>query len=416
MAATVIWHSSLLTGAPTLTNAWGSLVALLDACLVNGYGVKTVATLTSTSAGVATATVTAGHAFVMGQVVQIAGCAQSNYNGNWTVTSVTATTFSYQMDVPGTVRTATTTTSITAKTPGLGWTKPYSTTNKAAYKGVGGTGNMLLVDNALRSGYTTTWAKWAAVGIVSAMSSISTITGIQAPYDPSRPTRNWSEAPVGDDWGWAKWIHGRVGGRLQDGDGGAGNREWRLVGNGTLFYLWVKQSLSWGGYVMYAFGDVNSYVSAGDATGTILIATEASYEASSGDGTGGGVAVSQGYQGKWMLRPWTQLGLPVRVCGVPTLHLLDNQLGSGRGPMPYPHGPDNGLWLTPTQLMEEGASLIRGEMPGLYWMPQYKPVGSGVIIDQVIDGTARQLMTQSFGGYTGEDAGFLMAVDITGPW
>lgn len=417
MAASVFFHASYLSGAPTLTNTWGSLTALLDACLVNGYGVKAVATLTSTAAGVATVTITGGHAFVIGQVVQIAGAAQSNYNGNWTVLSITSTTITYQMDVPGTVRTATTTTSITAKTPALGWTKPNYGTARGSYRAPAGNRNYLVVDNSQRAGYDAGWAKWASVGIASAMTGVNpiTITGIQAPYDPTNPGRNWTQQGGGGDWGWSKWVHARQYGWLDAGDGGAGNRNWLLIGDDKFFHLFLKQSTAWGGFVHYAFGDVKSYVTSGDATGTLLISSDGSYESQPGEANEVGLAISLAYRGKWLLRNHTQLGLPVRAAGAPPLHLINAAMASGRGPMPYPHGPDNGLWLMPSLLVEEELNTVRGAVPGLYITPQYKPVGHGALIQQSIGGTTRTLMSVGLQGWS-EDAGGLVFVDLTGPW
>ncbi|ASM75878.1 hypothetical protein VITFI_CDS3246 [Vitreoscilla filiformis] len=417
MAASVFWHANYLAGAPQLTNAWGSLTALLDACLVNGYGVKTIATLTSTVAGVATATVTGGHAFVAGQVVEIAGCAQANYNGRWTVLSAQATSFTFQLDDPGSIRTATTTTSITAKTPSLGWSKPNTGTNRGAYRAPTGNRNLLVVDNSQRAGYDSAWAKWASVGIASAISGINPIvvTGIQAPYDPTNPARNWTTAGTGGDWGWAKWIHARQYGWLNEGDGGAGNRDWLLVGDGVMFYLWVKVSTGWGGFAQYAFGDVSSYVAAGDATGTVLVATESANEDQPGSGNSFGLGESLAYAGKWLLRNHTQQGLPVKCAATPALHMANGVLTSGRGPMQYPHGPDNGLWLTPTLCVQEGMNSVRGTFRGLYWMPQYKPVGHGAVFDQVVRNTTRRMMAVAWQGYS-EGDGVTMAIDLTGPW
>lgn len=417
MAATVMWHTSAQSGAPQVTNAWGSLVALLDAVLVNGWGSKTVATLTSTAAGVATATVTAGHTFVKGQVVQVAGATETGYNGYWTVTGITATTFTYQMDVPGTVRTATTTTSITAKASPCRWTKTFTGTNKGAYRGSSAsTTNHLLVDNSLRSGYTTTWAKFASVGIVSALSDVNTITGIQAPYEVTNPTRNWVTGANASEPGWAKWWHGRS--DLYDvkmGDGGTGNRDWVLVGNGKFFYLFVKAAPgnTYGGYYAYAYGDLTSYAVAGDSTGTLLVASEAASEGWAGEGGDGGLIISESTKGHWLLRSYTQLGLPVRWMIASPLGLGERMV-SGKGPIAYPNGPDNGLWTMPIRVVEEGMH-VRGELPGLYWLPQYKPVADGAQWQQVVNGSTRTMMAVAV-AWNGDAQGAFVAIDLTGPW
>ena len=110
---TVKYFNSGMTGAPQISNNWGDLVTMLDACLVNGFALKAIDSLTFAD-GVATASITAGHAYLRDQVVLIAGADQPEYNGLFRVISTTTTTFTYA--VTGTpVTPATTATSISAK-------------------------------------------------------------------------------------------------------------------------------------------------------------------------------------------------------------------------------------------------------------------------------------------------------------
>ena len=69
---TVKYFSSGMVGAPQIANNWGDLVTMLDACLVNGFALKAIDSLTFAN-GVATASITAGHAYLRDQVVLIAG-------------------------------------------------------------------------------------------------------------------------------------------------------------------------------------------------------------------------------------------------------------------------------------------------------------------------------------------------------
>ena len=68
---TVKYFNSGMTGAPQIANNWGDLVTMLDACLVNGFALKAIDTLTCAD-GVATASISAGHAYRPEQVVEIA--------------------------------------------------------------------------------------------------------------------------------------------------------------------------------------------------------------------------------------------------------------------------------------------------------------------------------------------------------
>ena len=81
---TVKYFNSGMTGAPQIANNWGDLVTMLDACLVNGFALKAIDTLTFAN-GIATATISSGHAYRPFQVVEIAGAEQTEYNGQFRV-------------------------------------------------------------------------------------------------------------------------------------------------------------------------------------------------------------------------------------------------------------------------------------------------------------------------------------------
>src|SRR6218665_2135513 len=182
---TVKYFNSGMTGAPQIANNWGDLVTMLDACLVNRFALKAIDTLPFAN-GIATATISTGHAYRPYQVVEIAGADQPEYNGSFRVLTTTTTAFTYA--VTGTpVSPATTTTSRSAKVASLGWEEPFAGTSKAAYrsKNPQSPQNILLIDNSLKTPNYT--AGWANVGIVENLSDIGTIVGAQAPYDPNNP-------------------------------------------------------------------------------------------------------------------------------------------------------------------------------------------------------------------------------------
>ena len=97
MSNKVKWMHNAFAGAPVLTNNWGSLTALLDACLVTGFNLKTVTALSRTG-DVATATIGTGHGFVVDQVVLVEGCDQPSYNGEFTITAITCRSWKTSMN------------------------------------------------------------------------------------------------------------------------------------------------------------------------------------------------------------------------------------------------------------------------------------------------------------------------------
>ncbi|WP_042427070.1 hypothetical protein [Comamonas granuli] len=416
---TVKYFNSGMTGAPQIANNWGDLVTMLDACLVNGFALKAIDTLTCAD-GVATASISAGHAYRPEQVVEIAGADQPEYNGEVRVIATTATTFTYA--VTGTPASpATSATSLSAKVAPLGWEKAFAGMNKAAYRSQNPASpqNLLLIDDDLKTpGYTTTWAKWANVGIVEGLSDIDTIVGAQAPFDPNNPTQNWKQVAA-NQWGWYKWYHARSNQYESNGDGGTGGRNWVLIGDDRLFFLFVTNAAgyNWYGRNAYCFGDLISF-KPGDAYATVLCADDnysgmSNYWSYPGQFNGYGLTQSLEFTGKTLLRNHTQLGNPVRF-GLTSLNTNNSSQVCGHGPMPFPNGPDFSLWLLPTYVREESGHM-RGLMPGMHWMPQDRPYSDQTIVDNVVGQAGKKFLlvrTQ----YSSETEGAQIAFDITGPW
>lgn len=416
---TVKYFTSGMTGAPQISNNWGDLVTMLDACLVNGFALKAIDTLTF-AGGIATATISSGHAFMPEQVVEIAGADQPEYNGQFRVIATTTTTITYA--VTGTpVSPATTATSLSAKVAPLGWEKPFAGTNKAAYrsKNPQSPQNLLLIDDSLKTpNYTTSWAKWANVGIVEGLSDIDTIVGAQAPYDPNAPTKNWTQVQA-NQWGWYKWYHARGPQYESYGDSGGGGRNWVLIGDDRLFFLFVTNAAgyTWNGRNCYCFGDLISF-KPGDNYATVLAADDNYLGMSNswsypGQCNGYGLTQSLEFTGKVLLRNHTQLGNPVRF-GLTSLNINNNQQVCGRGSLPFPNGADYSLWLLPTYVRQEDGHM-RGLMPGMLWMPQDRPYPDQTIVDNVVGQAGKSFLlvrTQ----YATETEGAQIAFDITGPW
>ena len=130
--STVRWFHSEQPGAPQINaDATGELIAILDACLLNGFDSKSVDSL-AVASNVATVTISGGHTFEKHAVIKIAGATPAELNGDWRITAADATTFTF--DATGIADGAATGT-ITAirATPGF-WEKAHSGTDKAAYR------------------------------------------------------------------------------------------------------------------------------------------------------------------------------------------------------------------------------------------------------------------------------------------
>lgn len=425
----VKWFSSGMPSAPIVDNNWGCMTALLDNLLVTGFNVKTIFSMTfapnSGVGGVVTCNIPAGHSYQVGQVVKIAGAVQPEYNGEWHVETTQSDKFTYRVEVAPQTLSASTATSLTARVAPLGFEIVYTRTNKRAYrsKNPESLGNMLVVDDGPKSAPydNVAYAKWAAVGIAENMSDIDTTVGAQAPHDPNKPNFNWtSYDPY--QMGWYKWYYARTAPYESSGDGGGGPRNWVLVGDSRMFYLFMtcQQNFQWYGRDVWCFGDITSF-KPGDQYSTVLHASDApgsfingNYHSYPGYSEGwGGITHTLTYEGSLFLRNHTQVGNPCR-WGVTSLNLANTQMRNGEDYLPYPNGPDYSLWLMPVYCRQEDRHM-RGMMPGLRWLPQKTSHSDLSIVDNVVGQEGRKFLFVK-STVTNNTEGATSVLDITGPW
>ena len=371
MAYPVKWMHSGMQGAPVLSNQWGDLVALLDACLMSGFNSQTCNGIT-VSAGVATASFgNGGHGFVPYQVVEVSGA--SGLDGQHRVTAVTSTTVSFA--APAGAVSYSGACVVKAAAVG-GWSKPYSGTHKGAYKSTHPTssGCYLRVDNSLATKYTTTYAKYAKVTLCEGMTGIDSITGARVPYNPAKPTLNEGSSGTGINVvnGWFKWLQAWAGQASAEGDGGAGARSWLLVGDSRTFYLLINPRLDLDGLCGYSFGDYQSYAAA-DPLNALLVAHDHgvavnnagqlyyySYQnqfAQTGYDAGRGLPVGPG-----------QAHLPFAFMSLHADPTINNYASGENGGVGWPNPANYSVELAPVYLVDNNKSL-RGKLRGLLFLP-----------------------------------------------
>lgn len=231
------------TSAPQLTNTFGCMIAVLDACLINGFGSQVVTSLVASGTTV-TATFGTAHNFMQYQVIKISGANQPEFNGEHRIINIpTSSSLTFDLAASPSVSTATGT--INCALPALGWEKPFSSAGKAAYRSK----NLLLpsrpflrVVDEIDPVWTSTYAKYAKVGVVEDMTDIDTMMGIQAPFDASNPNKNWVGTGSGASAinGWARWYYAQQyipSGQSDASTIPAGTRHWILIGNSDYFYV-----------------------------------------------------------------------------------------------------------------------------------------------------------------------------------
>lgn len=390
MSNEVIWYDSSETGAPVLNNVAGSMLAVLDACLINGFNVKSVTSIVVAS-DVATVTCTAhGYSNAYGKLVKISGATPAGLNGNKQITVTGANSFTF---VTSGISDQTATGTIDARRAPLGtWQKAYTGTNKAMYKSTDTavSGALLRVEDALSGGGCS--ATSARVRMVETASDVDTFT---------TPCPTVAQAADGGYW--------------QRGPNTATAKTWRLIGDGRFFWF-LTQTSTGTSHAPYLFGDYPSY-KAGDSTNAVL--------GYSSNDPGGGTNSQT-----WSIDMVTPLSSSATALGYPTLLRANNGVGSslyaacvagyggmaagsGMTGLAYPSPIDGGLVIAyPTGLLEPGVG-IRGAMPGIGFSTANISLLPDLTVVDALQNSSRKFLL-AYASYS-TNANIVL-FDMTGPW
>ena len=382
-------YSSTMLGAPVLNGVAGSMVALLDAVLVSGFGTTTVVSITVAS-GVATVAFSAGHSFIANSVGLFAGATPTTLNGLKRIVSVAtnSVTFSAAGIADGTA-----TGTLTTKVAPAGWLKSFSGTNLASYKmnDLEGTGFSLRVDD------TGTTA--CRVRAYETMTDVSTGTG---PF----PTLAQHASVPGMFWSKSNAAN-------------ADARAWYILADSRGFYLFVNNYGASSAFQSYYFGDVLSLKS-NDPYACVLRANAGDSSNSSNMITDD-LAYADGslqFGGMYVARAANTLGGSVQAFSCPTLTVglpLVHTIG-GQG-WAYPSAVDNGLILGSLVLVSPGTG-YRGYFPGLRTSPQY--VGVSFSTGEYVVGTGvaagKRVMVIKFGSTTPGGSQGVLFMDPISDW
>lgn len=401
MSTSVKYFHSGMFGAPALTGAAGTLIAILDACLVNGFGSMTASSLT-VSGGVATLTTPSTHPFDEQTVVLVSGATPVELNGEKRVLSRGANQITFQ--APG-VPDGSATGTISVRLAPAGWEKQHASANLGAYRSLdlASTRAVIRVDD--------TSAQNALVRAYESMSDVNTGVG---------PCPTVAQAASGYFWPKA------------NAEGGSG-RPWIVVADSKT--LWIKVGTVSGGSqnigVVFGAGDFASR-KVGDAYAFSIFGPTAATHALT---VVGSVDITYGLANSDVMGG-TSYGVALRaVSGLPGASTIkkiaesfvapfsaarpENQYQSGSaGLFSYPNTADNALLLCRYNLVD--GSTLRGRLRGALYSPQSVPSASFPALT-IIDGqgalAGRKLLTVA--GNTpaaAADDGRRVFFDITGPW
>lgn len=381
---------STMYGAPVQNGQAGSKIAVLDACLVTGFGLR-AATRITVVAGVATVefSVGASQPPTPDSVLLIAGAAQTLLNGEQRVIESASGVFKFRTAAPDSVDNGT---GITFKFAALGWAKPFSGTNQAVYRSTDpqSYGMYLYVDDR-----TTTAASLRAY---ENMSAIDTGTG-PFPTVAQRTDGCW----------WAK-----------SASANATATRWLIAGDSRFFVENVAPGTSSaaastaGG--TRGFGDLLALRRAGDAYAAVLLGgtTQSIVTATPNSGSID-LAASNAY---FMPRALTGLGGSV----TPELRSYAGNASSGSGVDStlgiFPSEVDGELKLTQLYLSNAPASTgtPRAVVPGYRFVPQSQVAQfferDSTLVEAV---SSRRLLALPHANSAGAPTGYGF-IDITGPW
>ena len=381
MTIAVKRYTSAMTGAPSLTGTVGSLITLLDACLKDGFNSKSVSTAEQT-AGVATVTTSGAHGYAVDDVVAISGANESAWNNEFRVLTAAANSFTCALDA-ATPSPATGTLSV--KIAPLGWTKPFSGTDKAAYLPKAPYVQCYLRVQDDASTPTSANGRWATVRGYESMSDVDTGTGLFPTVAQSANGVQWMKAPTA----------------------GAAARDWWLVGDGGIVYFGSNASL-FNLYSGHLFGDINSLKS-GDAYSSAIHGFTTDTEPN-WPGDNKFTEVNNSSPGLYLARSYTQLGESIaghrQGATIWSLYM-------GYGGLTYPNPAGNGLVFAPVAI-GQGTSVMRSAaLPGLYHPLHLTPLA---YLEKVADvpslpGRTLQAFDLSVDIYRAQ-----CLFDITGPW
>lgn len=389
-------YTNLDQGAPTLTGQLGTLLTVLQAVLVDGYGSVPVASI-NRSGSLVTVVTAAGHGLAPEVMTVIAGAAQADYNGEHQVTVVDPTTFTYNIAAtPTTPATGT----ITAKRAPAGFATAYTGSNKSVY----------------RSNDLSGTRKYLQVIDDGAGSSAGNLEAVVRGFDTMSSTNLGTGAfpsigllPLG-------YIV------RKSNSNDSTSRPWTIITDGLLFYFWVQPDQPSSGGVTnpqythsLCFGDAVSY-KVGDTSHCVI---GASMQQNYPYPTAGIGVMNSGFTGPTEISTasLTMAKDVTETAEAKAYNLVggnNNVVPSGNVRIQYPNAADNGLYITAIQLLQSSPTALRGVMPGIYESLHgpYTHRG-GDTLSNVTGLAGRKLRWMP--AYNSSQIGGHF-IDVTGPW
>ncbi|MDI3326782.1 hypothetical protein QKW35_20590 [Pontibacterium granulatum] len=409
---------SSLAGAPQIEYGAGSLISILDACLVNGWGLTAIDALTYDSGtGKCTANFVGGHSFQKDRVIRISGADQAAYNGDFRVESTTVNDVIFTPDAAPGVATATGVT-LQAKFAPLDWVRSFD-------DGVG-TKAVYQPDPATRSTQCAIWVDdtntLTNYNYNSCYSSM--VKGVVNPTGLDV----WDEQITRDEYaetsltfpGWVKKAYSTS---------ATTYRKWWMIGDGRFFYLIVRHgnssSSSYDCPSTYAFGEFKTY-RAGDQynficqTGRI---DQGTYDCSTEfcnliDGSYNTRVIARGADQLSGRTYYSYMLFKANDMQTPP------QATTSAGALTYPN-PVNGelVYSYPIEVTESVSggftatdTFLRGALPGVAIPLHYKPLNGNTVNDISLNGQTERAVALNVGTTKGYSYSAQILIFLTAGW
>ena len=384
----VKYINNAMRGAPVLNGQAGTLIGVLDAFLITGFGTVTALSVT-VAGGIATATVQAGNSFNKGCIVWVDGATPAVLNGEQRVLTASSTSITFATTAPDGPATGT----ITIKVAPVGqWEKKFSGTNKAVYRSTdaAGSGFCLRVDD---TGTTT-----ARVVGYETMSDVDTGVG---PF------------PTAAQVAGGGYVH-------KSASANATSVKYTLFADSRMIY-WcaspgtsISTSPDYESANVRGFGDPIALAPGGDAWAAIMSTDPLSF-GSQGALSGGPTL----YSALAMARSFGGIGGSVLGYARPYTGAINIESGLdmsvfGSGPS----GVDGSLRMSKMFVLQGSVTTghPRADLPGIWYLP-YNNARDFLSPGDVVQGVdGRDLYAVSTGGGLNSTYRGIVLIDITGPW
>lgn len=392
MTFPVKWYSSDMEGAAFLSSGVagaahttnpGSLIALLKSVLVTGFGIKSISSLVySSAAQTITATVAAGHKYLVDQIIGISGANESGFNGEFRVLSITSTTVVMGLD-NGTPTAGSATGTLSMNIPSLGWTIEFE--DAANYKIIfkrtdpASTPLRLYIDNSAWSGWNNCSGYLAKVKMIENPTDINTFTTVN---DYTWPCSHSYATPG-----------------------------WGLIGDSRMIYFMPAYAVN-NNRGLYLFGDGNS-IRPGDNYFCLMtvypVLTNDRYWQNSGYAFYNQALAFANSNQKRIARSYHQMpgGVSAYWKG------LNSYFGEG---MSFPNPADNGFYVSTNPIPVYDDLSFRGSLPGIV-VPYASPLAYDKTNLNNLPGLSGKLIRLL--SVNREEVGGnprLIGFDIKGPW